>query len=290
MTRAVVDACASLVNGARASGRTATWKRSILATALDDAVEKGLLEANPVRHLSWTAPRTTARIDRRSVVNPTQARALLDAVRHTPRSGASLVAFFGCMYYSALRPEEATNLREHNLDLPAQGWGWLTLETSAAEVDRHWTDSGGRRDQRELKHRAEGETRRVPNPPELTALLHEHLTTYGTDQQGRLFHGERGGHLAGVTYTRLWARARRTALTPQQDASPLARRPYDLRHAAVATWLNGGVAPAQVAEWAGHSVEVLLRVYAKCLDGGEDQSLRRPATHSATRDHRSTTR
>ncbi len=34
--------------------------------------------------------------------------------------------------------------------------------------------------------------------------------------------------------------------------------PYDLRHAAMSTWLNGGVPAAQVAEWAGHSVEVLL--------------------------------
>jgi integrase len=44
---------------------------------------------------------------------------------------------------------------------------------------------------------------------------------------------------------------------------------YDLRHAAVSTWLNGGVPPTTVAEWAGHSVEVLLRIYAKCLDGGD---------------------
>jgi hypothetical protein len=28
--------------------------------------------------------------------------------------------------------------------------------------------------------------------------------------------------------------------------------------------------PAQVAEWAGHSVAVLLKVYAKCIDG-QDQ-------------------
>jgi len=31
-----------------------------------------------------------------------------------------------------------------------------------------------------------------------------------------------------------------------------------------------GVPPPRVAERAGHSVEVLLRVYAKCLDDGED--------------------
>jgi hypothetical protein len=37
----------------------------------------------------------------------------------------------------------------------------------------------------------------------------------------------------------------------------------------VSTWLNGGVPATTVAEWAGHSVEVLLRIYAKCLDGGD---------------------
>jgi hypothetical protein len=33
--------------------------------------------------------------------------------------------------------------------------------------------------------------------------------------------------------------------------------PYELRHAAVSLWLNAGVPPTQVAEWAGHSVNVL---------------------------------
>jgi integrase len=48
-----------------------------------------------------------------------------------------------------------------------------------------------------------------------------------------------------------------------------AKTPYDLRHAAVSTWLNGGVPPTTAAEWAGHSVEVLLRTYAKCPDGSD---------------------
>jgi hypothetical protein len=30
-----------------------------------------------------------------------------------------------------------------------------------------------------------------------------------------------------------------------------------------------------VAEWAGHSVEVLLRVYAKCITGQQDEAKRR---------------
>jgi integrase len=71
-------------------------------------------------------------------------------------------------------------------------------------------------------------------------------------------------------YTKVWRDARAKALTPVQQRSPLARRPYDLRHAAVSLWLNAGVHAPQVAAWAGHSVHVLMKVYAKCIDGQED--------------------
>lgn len=43
-------------------------------------------------------------------------------------------------------------------------------------------------------------------------------------------------------------------LTPEGYRLPLARQPYDLRHACVSTWLAGGVISDQVALWAGHSV------------------------------------
>ncbi len=36
----------------------------------------------------------------------------------------------------------------------------------------------------------------------------------------------------------------------------------------MSTWLNAGVPPTEVAARAGHSVAVLLTVYAKCIDGG----------------------
>ena len=56
------------------------------------------------------------------------------------------------------------------------------------------------------------------------------------------------------------------ALTPSQQASPLARRPYDLRHAAVSLWLNAGLPATEVARRVGHGVAVLLKVYANCSD------------------------
>lgn len=40
---------------------------------------------------------------------------------------------------------------------------------------------------------------------------------------------------------------------------PLAGLVYDLRHACVSTWLNGGIPPAQGAQWAGHMIPLASR-------------------------------
>jgi integrase len=114
----------------------------------------------------------------------------------------------------------------------------------------------------------------VPSPPELTALLREHLDKHGTAPDGRLFRGVRGGPLSEGLYGRCGLRLEPRRSPQKEAASPLARRPYDLRHAAVSTWLNGGVSAPQVAAWASHSVDVLLRVYAKCI-AGQDDAIRR---------------
>jgi integrase len=216
-------------------------------------------------------------VDKRVVVNPDQARTLLAAVRKQKPSGPHLVAFFGAMYYAALRPAEVASLRKSNLSLPSWGLGELLLEASTPADGASWTDGGRRREERQLKHRARGETRAVPSPPELTALLHEHLETFGNAPDGLLFRGVRGGQLAESTYCRVWRKARTTALTTEEAASPLAGRPYDLRHAAVSTWLNAGVPSTQVAEWAGHSVGVLHQIYAKCIAGQEEAARQRIA-------------
>jgi hypothetical protein len=48
-------------------------------------------------------------------------------------------------------------------------------------------------------------------------------------------------------------------------ATPLARRPYDLRHLALSPWLCEGADPAEIVQRAGNSVEVPRSRYAKCL-------------------------
>jgi integrase len=172
-------------------------------------------------------------------------------------------------------------LRRSNLRLPEPtrnddgelqyGWGELVFERSAPATGAAWTDSGTRREARQLKGSEVGERRVAPSPPELTRLLTRHPTEHGTDDEGRLFRGvQTGGEVPEGTYCRIRKKAREAALSPEECASPLAARPYDLRHACVSTWLNAGVPGPRVAEWAGHGLDVPYRIYAKCLAGQQD--------------------
>ena len=273
--RHVLDTITRRVDGQPAAGSVVSKRRRVLFNAVEYAVELGHLRRNPLPGFKWKQPRVVTSVNRRTVVNPTQARTLLAAVRETKRSGPRLVAFFALMYFAALRPEEAANLRKHNLSLPAEGWGELHLEEAAPHAGSDWTNDGRQREQRQLKNRGRGESRTVPCPPELTALLHEHISAFGIGPDGRLFPGERAEELPKLTYMRAWRAARRLAFTDVVAASPLAATPYALRHACVSTWLSAGVPVTTVAEWAGHSVEVLLKVYAKSIDGQDDLVRRR---------------
>ena len=185
-----------------------------------------------------------------------------------------LRGYFATMYYAALRPEEAAQLRKADLSLPDEGWGELLISSAAPIAGGAWTDSGSRRDMRQLKQRAVGEVRPGPCSPPLTRILREHLETFGVASDGRLFRNLDGGDLSETTISRCWDRARKAALTPEEYASPLAKRPYDLRHACVSFWLAVGVPAAQVARWAGHSITVLLEVYATMIAGLHDTALR----------------
>jgi integrase len=268
--RAALNACARKMDGKPSAATVVQRKRAVLYNALGYAVERGLLEYNPIDRIQWRAPAVAEQVDRRVVANTVQVERLLDAVRNAaPRSG--LVGFFACLYFAALRPSEAASLRRQDCMLPRTGWGSVALTETASHAGSDWTDDGETREVRGLKHRADNEVRRVPIPPQLVKLLQEHIDAYGTTEDGRLFRATRGGYLSESAYGRVWRKARKAALTPAQVASPLAGRPYDLRHAGVSLWLNCGVAATEVARRAGHGVAVLLRVYAGCIDGEENE-------------------
>ncbi|MGP4097168.1 tyrosine-type recombinase/integrase [Nonomuraea sp. KM90] len=258
--------------GTPAGANTVRRKRAVLHHLLEHAVEQKVFSSNPLDEIKWTVPKAVTAVDPRTVVNPAQARQLLDAVPQIGRKrGPRLKALFACIYYAALRPEEAADLRQRNCTLPESGWGLIVLEKARPQGTKRWTNSGETHESRSLKHRADKETREIPIPPVLVAMLREHIATYGTADDGRIFATGMGGTYSSSAYSYVWQEARKLALTPAQVASSLAARPYDLRHAAVSLWLNAGVPAVEVAKRAGHSVDVLLRVYAKCMDGQQEQ-------------------
>ena len=222
-----------------------------------------MLPHNPLKQLKLRRPIVAEAVDRRVVVNHARGRALLTAVRNT---------------YLPWRPTSRVCTTPRYVPLR------LVLLGSPPDAGGAWTDSGQANEDRQLKHRGVNDTRPVPASPELVEILRQHIETFPTSPDGRLFVtrvGRAGVPLPppfakplsmGTTY-RVWATARAAALTHTEFTSPLAKCPYNLRHPAVSLWLNAGVPPTQVAEWAGwaeHSVNVLLRVYAKCVYGQDE--------------------
>jgi integrase len=275
--RTVLDRITTKQNGKRMAAVTTKKYRGILHNTLEFAVVKKTLTENPLTGLKWIRVRSSGQVDRRSVVNPRQGTALIAAVQEDKPSGPQLAALFGAMLYCGLRPEEAVEIFDHNVILPErvwnpetktfedppeeEDWGDLYVGPVAPEVAREWTDDGERRDSRDRpKHRAEGETRGpIPIPPVQVRLFRAHKAAYGLGKDGRYFRGVRADIVPGETIRRVLGRARERVLTTEELDSPLVKRPYDLRHTWASTLLNAGVPPKQVAEWAGNSVEVLLR-------------------------------
>ncbi|MGW4896883.1 tyrosine-type recombinase/integrase [Kitasatospora sp. NPDC004240] len=244
----------------------------VFNNALRYAVERRRLPSNPLQFIDWTPPATSDEIDFRWVPDPAQGAALLEAAGQASTRGQHLRAFYGCILYAATRPAEATNLRRADCTLPEEGWGLLVLGSSSPRVGSRWTDDGQSHEERGLKRRARNATREVPIPPALVRLLREHIDAFGAAPDGRLFRATEGGRLLTKETAAVWKRARALALTPEEVNSPLAEVPYALRHTAVSGWLAAGVDQTEVARRAGHSVAVLLRFYAKIINGRQEQA------------------
>lgn len=287
LVRQALDSLTVRGKGIAVAASSVMRKKAVFSGVLKYAVELGLLDSHPLSRMTWVAPKTHTELDMRVVANPEQAEALLSWVKE---DSPEFEAFFGSMYYCALRPEEALHLKASEYERPSEpgGWGWLTLTGATVATADGWTDAGGALEDRPLKARAENATRRVPVPPQQCERFDRHLERFGTAPDGRLFVTWRvgkgkysatpGGPFARATYCRVWSRAREAVLTPAQFVSPLAKVPYHLRAACISTWLASGVAVPRAAGWAGHSVQVLMRVYARCIDNDEAAALRRIET------------
>ncbi len=139
VTRAALDALMLRLDGSRAAASTIARKPAVFHDAAGYAVELGLLPANPVSQVRWTPPKAAAAVNPQTVASPAQVRAIPAEVA---RLRPELTAFFGCLYYAALRPEEAVALRSASLVLPRHGRGKLILTGACPRTGSAWTSTG----------------------------------------------------------------------------------------------------------------------------------------------------
>lgn len=272
----VVTALSTLLDGTAAAASSITRNDRIMNLAMGYAIRHGYLEENPLpKGKDRSTPKVAQAIDKRCLLNRTLVVQMLDWIGERPRRGSIYRAFFATLYYAGLRPEEAVALRVGDATLPPAGWGEFLVHEARPEVGSQWTDTGDVHEQRDLKGRGEGDTRVVPVRPLLVRILREMVKEHGLDKGDLLFPGEKGGILSGSVFRRVWANAREEILSAHDLKTPTGKRVYDLRHTCLTTWLNRGIPPAQVAEWAGNSVTVLLAIYARCIAGELDDYLKR---------------
>ena len=296
----ILDALTVNLNGKPAAPEYFSRRRRVMHRALAYAVRKKRLANNPLSKANlpegWTPPEAPDdTLDPRSVGSPALVAAMLETCKG-----------IGTAAGQAVRRVLRLHVLRH--DAPVRGGGADPQRVLAARAGLGSSDVrrrqplGGpgvhRRRPDARAPRAEGKdqgaaghpgarkpTRRVPIPPELVVMLRAHLEQFGTGPDGRLFRSENGNPIQQSTWWQVWQKVGKLSLSPEQLATPLLRRPYDLRHSGVTWRLNSGVPSTEVAAWAGHSVEMLMRVYAKCMTGLEDVWISRMdgALHLASR-------
>lgn len=164
---------------------------------------------------------------------------------------AVLIAVLG---YCALRPGEALALT----------WGqvlerslWITHTIAGLDEDTPTSFEDGRT--------KTSKDRGVPMPAFLIPMLAEwRMACRDRSASGPVFPTNRDAPVAW-TFNQFnnW---RRTQWTPALKAAGVPyRRPYNLRHSCVTTWIYSGVNIIEAAARAGHSLETLTKTYAHRL-------------------------
>lgn len=224
------------------------WKAAIRAEKQEAAAAnlKPRLVDNPWLELKVARPKNPSE-HAKLILTPDEAMNLLAANRGTPEC-----AFMALAYLAGLRQQEAANLRREDIDLD-EG----ILRICEHQRPAFWTP------------KTANSLRSVPIAESLRLILVEHFAR-GFASRIYLFTGRDATlPLAPGTARSRWHRAyRRAGYTPGRDESGLVY--HTGRHSFISWALALGEPPANVAEYVGDTVAVLMDTYAHVLPKGAE--------------------
>lgn len=265
---ATLDAATTRRDGRPMSATVARRRKNMLGSVLRSAVRHGLIDRNPMDRVEWRSPERDTTLDVSTVPSFVEVCRAVDLVARLESGGARYGALFAMVGMAGLRPSEVAGLDIGDLTLPAAGWGLAVVRGATTSPGARYTADGETWEDKGLKQRAADAVREVPLPPPLVAELRRHLERFPSN--AKVFTNVDEKPVSPANYGPVWERAR-TKLWPGNHLLA-ATTVYDLRHAAATTMLRSGVMAAEVARRLGHSVDVLMRVYAGVLDDERDRS------------------
>ena len=248
-----------VVDEPRAATVVATYRSNIRAM-FAGAVAHGLLTEQPWPSAKRGKKRNKEKVQKRVIrvedlpPIPDAAAAIDRVVSHQPAS-KGYRAIIACILYAGLRPSEARALRIENITFPEKEGdsGSIFVEDAVKSSTKLYTQDD---DEIGPPKTVEHEVTMVPP---LAAILKEYI---GDRKTGLLLETRSGSPITHSNLYRAWKRA-----TPDESWTL-----YDLRHTCATHWLSLGIDIKIIADWLGHSPEVLLGTYAGVIKGSRERA------------------
>ena len=249
------------------SPRTVQSVHGILHSALEQAVEDGVIPRNPAK----LARRALEKVQRseKQVLSVEQARVFMKQVQ-----GDRFAALWLLLLDTGLRPGEALGLKWSDLD-----------DGNVVRVQRSLNDPRGKGEPwRFGPPKTKAGIRSIPLMPSTVAALREHRKRQIAEQ---LSVGEKWG--VGTEPNMIFTTSVGTYISRsnlhRRHFKPILRaaglpdmRIYDLRHSAATILLSLGENPKVIQERLGHSdIAITLNVYSHVLEGMQQQATARYA-------------
>jgi integrase len=265
----VLTSATTKLNGAPMSREVARRRRTTLNAVIRAACRRQLIDHNPLDESEWKLPARNTVVDVSTVPSYGDVIEIVDHVAGLQTDGARYGALFASVGIAGMRPSEAIGLVAADLELPGGGWGLAVLRGASTSPGTRFTSTGAVIEDKALKQRPLDATRDVPLAPDLVERMQWHMERW-PPVKGRVFTNGAGRTPTTTNYGPVWVRAR-TKLWPDQHRLGNTTV-YDLRHSAATMMLRAGVPPAEVARRLGHSVDILMRVYAGVFDDERQRS------------------